>query len=68
MGITIALSYHFHAGLKCRSLTTLLDDFRPPAMPVSLVYTADKFLPIKVRAFLDFAAPRLKQVLADLSR
>ena len=30
------------------------------ALPVSLVYTAGRFLPIKVRAFLDFAAPRLK--------
>jgi DNA-binding transcriptional LysR family regulator len=68
VGITIALSYHFHSGLKCGSLTTLLDEFRPPAMPVNLVYTADKFLPIKVRAFLDFAAPRLKRVLAEFSR
>jgi DNA-binding transcriptional LysR family regulator len=68
VGITIALSYFFHSGLKCGSLTTLLDEFRPPAMPVNLVYTADKFLPIKVRAFLDFAAPRLKRVLAEFSR
>jgi DNA-binding transcriptional LysR family regulator len=68
VGITIALSYHFNSGLKCGSLTTLLDEFRPPTMPVNFVYTADKFLPIKVRAFLDFAAPRLKRVLAELSR
>jgi hypothetical protein len=34
-------------------LTTLLDEFRPAP------------LPIKVRAFLDFAAPRLKRVFAD---
>jgi DNA-binding transcriptional LysR family regulator len=38
----------------------LLDDFEPPAWPVSLVYVAGRFLPIKLRAFLDFAAPRLK--------
>jgi len=29
------------------------------------VYTANRFLPIKVRAFLDFAAPRLRQVFAE---
>ena len=67
LGITIALSYYFHVGLKCGALTTLLDEFRPATMPVNLVYTADKFLPIKVRAFLDFAGPRLKNVLAELN-
>jgi len=66
IGITVALAHHFHAALKCGSLITLLDEFQPPALPVNLVYTADRFLPIKVRAFLDFAAPRLKRVLADL--
>jgi DNA-binding transcriptional LysR family regulator len=66
LGITIALSYQFHAGLKCGALTTLLDEFRPATMPINLVYAADKFLPIKVRAFLEFAAPRLKKVLAEL--
>ena len=32
--------------------------------PVSLVYTADRFLPIKMHQFLDFAAPRLRERLA----
>lgn len=67
LGITIALSYQFQAGLKCGALTTLLDDFRPASIPVNLVYSADRFLPIKVRAFLDFAAPRLKGLLAGLN-
>jgi len=34
-------------------------------LPVNLVYTASRFLPIKMRAFLDFAAPRLRQVFAQ---
>ena len=45
-------------------MTTVLDEFQPPAVPINLVYVADRFLPIKVRAFLDFAAPRLKRVFA----
>ena len=32
--------------------------------PVSFVYTAGRFMPIKLRAFLDFAAPRLRARLA----
>jgi hypothetical protein len=45
-------------------LTILLDEFQPATLPVNL-YTANRFLPIKVRAFLDFAAPRLKRVFAE---
>jgi len=39
-------------------LTALLNEFQPATMPVNLVHTANRFLPIKVRAFLDFAAPK----------
>jgi DNA-binding transcriptional LysR family regulator len=65
IGITIALAYHMQAALRCGALTTLLDEFQPAPRPVNLVYTANRFLPIKVRAFLDFAAPRLKRVFAE---
>jgi DNA-binding transcriptional LysR family regulator len=65
IGITSAFSYHFKTALERGALTTLLDEFQPAALPVHLVYTTNRFLPIKVRAFLDFAAPRLKQVFAQ---
>ena len=45
--------------------TTVLDDYQPAALPVSLLYGASRFLPLKLRAFLDFAAPRLKASLAS---
>jgi hypothetical protein len=38
----------------------VLDEYRPSSLPISFVYAAGRFLPIKLRAFLDFAAPRLK--------
>jgi DNA-binding transcriptional LysR family regulator len=66
IGITSAFAYHFQAALKRGDLTTLLDEFQPDPLPVNLVYAANRFLPIKVRAFLDFAAPRLKTVFAEL--
>jgi hypothetical protein len=31
---------------------------------VNFIYAAGRFMPIKLRAFLDFAAPRLKARLA----
>jgi DNA-binding transcriptional LysR family regulator len=60
IGITPAAFHLIEEALEAGTLTTLLDDFEPPAWPVSLVYVAGRLLPIKLRAFLDFAAPRLK--------
>jgi DNA-binding transcriptional LysR family regulator len=65
IGIAIAFSHQLREANEGEILTTLLDDFQPAPLPVSLVYAANRFLPIKVRAFLDFAAPRLKRVLAQ---
>lgn len=44
----------------------VLREFEPAAWPVSLVYTGGRFLPLKARAFVDFAAPRLKAQLQHL--
>ena len=67
IGITIAFPYQIQeASPKGGALTAVLDDFQATPLPVSLVYAANRFLPIKVRAFLDFAAPRLKRAFAEL--
>src|SRR6516164_7632936 len=55
---------HVDVALRVGTLPTVLDEFQPPTRPVSFVYTAGRFMPIKLRAFLDFAAPRLKTRLA----
>jgi DNA-binding transcriptional LysR family regulator len=57
-------SHHVAASIEARKLVRVLDDFEPAPLPVNLLYTAGRFLPVKVRAFLDFAAPRLKAQLA----
>jgi DNA-binding transcriptional LysR family regulator len=65
IGLTRAFSYHVASSIEAGTLTTVLDEYRPAPLPVSFVYLAGRFLPIKLRAFLDFASPRLK---ARLSR
>jgi len=60
IGLTLAFSHHVGAALGAGTLTTVLDEFQLPPRPVNFVYTAGRFMPIKLRAFLDFAAPRLK--------
>jgi len=62
-GITRALSYQVADELRLGTLVLVLQEFEPPAWPVSLVYAGGRYLPLKVRAFLDFVAPRLKAAL-----
>ena len=57
-------SHHVAASIEAGTLVTVLDAFEPAPLPVNLLYAAGRFPPIKVRAFLDFAAPRLKAQLA----
>lgn len=64
VGLTRAFSYHVSSFVASGMLTTVLDGYRPAALPVSFVYASSRFLPIKLRAFLDFATPRLKAQLA----
>jgi DNA-binding transcriptional LysR family regulator len=64
IGLTRAFSYDIATAVEAGTLTTVLDEFQLPTQPVSVVYAAGRFLPIKLRAFLDFAVPRLRARLA----
>ena len=67
LGITVAFSYQVAEAIKSGELTPLLQDFQPPSQPISFVYLQNRFMPAKLRAFLDFAQPRLRARLGDLS-
>ena len=59
------LCYQAAAAARAGTLIAILEDLEPPAMPVSLVHAGERLLPLKLRAFLDFAAPRVKAHLAE---
>lgn len=61
IGITRVLSYQAAAAIKAGKLKLLLRPFEPPEIPVSLVHSQARLTAPKVRAFLDFAAPRLRR-------
>jgi DNA-binding transcriptional LysR family regulator len=63
-GITLALSYMVGPRLATGRLVPVLDAFAPPPVPVQIVHPHSRLVAAKVRAFLDFAAPRLKKRLA----
>ena len=62
-GIARVFSYQIASASRAGALAVALRDFEPAPVPVSLVYSGQPLLPLKLRAFLDFAAPRLKQRL-----
>ena len=67
LGITRVLSYQI-AHLPAESLEVILKDVEPEPLPVSLLYPNSRVLPQKLRAFIDFTAPRLKAKLASIER
>ena len=64
-GITITLSYMVAEQIRLGKLVTVLDAWTPPAVPVHLVFPQNRLMAPKLRAFVDFATPRLRQALED---
>ncbi len=64
-GITLALSYMVSEEIRDGSLVPVLDGFALPPEPVHLVYPEVRLLAPKIRAFVDFAAPRLEAFLEE---
>ena len=62
-GIACVLSYLVDDLVKSRSLVVLLGSYEAPTIPVSLIYPSQRQVPRKLRAFLDFSIPRLRQRL-----
>jgi DNA-binding transcriptional LysR family regulator len=61
VGITRVLSYQAESAIRAGMLETTLTAFESPLAPISLVYGGRGLLPLKLRAFLDFAVPRLRR-------
>jgi len=60
VGLTRVLSYQAADAIKDGKLKVVLRKFEGPRIPVSLVYVQERRAAGKLRAFLEFAAPRLR--------
>ncbi len=58
------LSYQAAPAVIAGKLRIILQEFEPEPLPVHLIHAGQGLLPLKMRRFLDFAAPRLRQSLA----
>lgn len=63
LGLTRVLSYQIGPATRAGALLTVLQGHQPEGLPVNLLFAGQGPLPQKLRAFLDFAAPRLKSRL-----
>jgi DNA-binding transcriptional LysR family regulator len=63
VGVARLLHYQAVEGVERGKLEIVLESYEPEAVPVHLVHASRGQMPLKMRHFLDFAAPRLKQVL-----
>ena len=60
-GICQALSYQIGPDLEAGTLRTVLEAWEPEPLPIHLVHIDGRRAAPKVRAFIDFAAERLRQ-------
>jgi DNA-binding transcriptional LysR family regulator len=65
-GITMAFTYMVAPLLAEGKLKLVLDGRALPPVPVQIVYQESRLMPAKLRAFIDFAAPRLGHALAEV--
>jgi DNA-binding transcriptional LysR family regulator len=63
VGLARVLSYQAAEAIKSGKLIVVLKKFEAEPLPVNLVYVQERRLTAKLRAFLDFAAPRLRERL-----
>ena len=66
-GVTRMFSYHVAREVRSGQLAILLGDDEFPALPVHLVSPFGRLSVPKVRAFVDFAVPRLRPAFAELA-
>jgi DNA-binding transcriptional LysR family regulator len=66
-GLTMAFSYHVAEQVREGQLAIVLAAAEPPPRPVHLITPEGRLSVPKVRAFVDFATPRLRAAFARLS-
>ena len=66
-GLTRVMSYKMDTAKRAGTLQLVLEAFEPEPLPVHILYSPRKPAPLKLRAFLDWMAPRLKARLVSVT-
>ena len=60
LGLIRTFCYHVRPLLQAGHLREVLPGFVPHGLPVHILHSGEGMVPLKVRAFVDFCAPRLQ--------
>jgi DNA-binding transcriptional LysR family regulator len=66
LGLVQTTCYQADPAVREGRLVRVLTEFECDPTPVSLVFAGSRLLPLKIRAFIDFAAPRLAERLREI--
>jgi DNA-binding transcriptional LysR family regulator len=68
VGVVRLLHYQVFDAINRQELEVILENYELDTAPVHLVHVSRGMMPLKMRLFLDFAAPRLKQALSKIAK
>lgn len=66
LGFTRLLHYQVEGALVSGSLELVLEEYEDQPFPVHLVHAPRAHMPLKMRRFIDFVAPRLRDILTRI--
>jgi DNA-binding transcriptional LysR family regulator len=68
VGATLLLEHDVAGAVRAGKLRLILQEFEVDPVPVHLVHLSRDMMPVKLRRFIDFAVPKLREALADFGR
>jgi DNA-binding transcriptional LysR family regulator len=66
VGVTRLLHYQVAEAVDRAQIQIVLVDYEPALAPVHLVHASRGHMPLKMRRFLDYSAPRLREILGRI--
>jgi DNA-binding transcriptional LysR family regulator len=68
IGATLVLEHDAEAAIKAGKLNFILQEYEVEPIPVHVVHLSRNGMPVKLRRFVDFAVPKLREMLAEFGR
>ncbi|WP_336601346.1 LysR family transcriptional regulator [Paraburkholderia bengalensis] len=68
VGLTLVFEHDADEALRAGKLKTLLHQFEVEPVPVHLVHVSRNLMAVKLRQFIDFAAPKLRESLSRFGK
>lgn len=68
VGATLLLEHDVAAAVDAGKLKYILQEYEVEPIPVHLVHFSRGMMPVKLRSFIDFAVPKLREALSDFGR